>query len=1168
MIRFDNYSNGTRIAEQYAQYGVHFLNDYEPGVAFRASPQITATSLAFPGSTPNVLVNECFLDRIYGSDNVPMVIRFDQPIAGVGMRCGRVRGNAPTATISLFDGGGTLRAQRQLALADNFTTAVEVWDPTQSTRLVVVDYGNWGAPEAIDDLAFQLGTGSSSPDTAPPSVAIAAPPDNSIVAMTPATLQGTVSDNSGAIASFKVNGVSGNLSPRTGTGGKPTYAFTFNQPLNPGSNPITAMAWDGSGNKGSHSILLHYGAPALIALPIFHLTQRGIMYNKNVDVDTPLVAGKFTIVRIQINAMTSSLAPTYITSVKMTLYRRDGMTDQKVDDFWGTTYSPYVSSFNSNSQMAGIHFWIPGWKVETPGDYTMRFQCYLGANPVGPVKNPPGPNQYFTFHETKPVKIFVLPVEAPLLPPSLGQEHLETTMRQLSFFRRVYPIAENGLDYLIASPLLMGDGSAAMDAAYDYIKGTGFEWTFKDAHPSGLWRSQHEKVFEMKVPLGGRITSTTLVNLPRATPFGYFRPGGPPQWEDKRYCFPFDDNHNGTIDDDMGNYVAQFRDSQTGQWRPWSTHSQDYQHGETIRDFVDANGNRNYDTGEVEAPIVRRWRNVVKEVLGGGPARAARDAYNAKATPSSKMYHACLWFPEPFHPDSEEWAMLGGGQGDLNGSTLWIRPSRRLSYMVAGEYLDDGAYTLAHEIGHNLGLVDKYYDGTPKSEYEIAAWAAYVGFTTVQINAAYPLITPMRGGWLPNRLFFTDTEYNALYNKVKVAGSPSPSPSLQAERTAFRISGLIAPDDTVSSVDSALTSATEFTAADPAGLYHLQLGAGTAVLSDLPFSPRYAPPMEYRRDLMKPPRPGTQSPYGQFDLVVPFPGNATWVKIVRGGRQLFYLARSAHAPTVQVIYPNGGQYFGPDASVPVRWNASAPDSGSVVCSILYSPDNGGHWSTVASGLRSRSYYWNTRSSPGGRAARIRVTACDGFNVGTDDSDAVFSVAGKPPLATIIQPTSGSVFLQWQSIPLVGEGLDPDGGPLTFVWRVDGGDRATTRSAMLSPLTPGNHLVQLRVKDSEGLLATAAAAIVVLADSDRDGMADAFEERYGLDPGSAGDALLDGDGDGLSNFEEARHGTDPWNRDTDGDGWSDGDEVRYGSNPLDPRSTPLQFTTAQGWRLYR
>jgi len=63
-------------------------------------------------------------------------------------------------------------------------------------------------------------------------------------------------------------------------------------------------------------------------------------------------------------------------------------------------------------------------------------------------------------------------------------------------------------------------------------------------------------------------------------------------------------------------------------------------------------------------------------------------------------------------------------------------------------------------------------------------------------------------------------------------------------------------------------------------------------------------------------------------------------------------------------------------------------------------------------------------------------------------------------------------------------------------------------------------------------------------------------------------LLDGDGDGLNNFEEARYGTDPHNRDTDGDGWSDGDEVRYGSNPLDPRSTPPQYTTARGWRLYR
>ncbi|HTH49875.1 MAG TPA: lamin tail domain-containing protein, partial [Candidatus Limnocylindria bacterium] len=48
----------------------------------------------------------------------------------------------------------------------------------------------------------------------------------------------------------------------------------------------------------------------------------------------------------------------------------------------------------------------------------------------------------------------------------------------------------------------------------------------------------------------------------------------------------------------------------------------------------------------------------------------------------------------------------------------------------------------------------------------------------------------------------------------------------------------------------------------------------------------------------------------------------------------------------------------------------------------------------------------------------------------------------------------------------------------------------------------------------------------LADSDHDGMGDAWEQLHGLDPLVAQDAALDGDGDGRSNLEEFIAGTDP------------------------------------------
>uniref|UniRef100_A0A7C1JYS3 Calcium-binding protein n=1 Tax=Caldilinea aerophila TaxID=133453 RepID=A0A7C1JYS3_9CHLR len=83
---------------------------------------------------------------------------------------------------------------------------------------------------------------------------------------------------------------------------------------------------------------------------------------------------------------------------------------------------------------------------------------------------------------------------------------------------------------------------------------------------------------------------------------------------------------------------------------------------------------------------------------------------------------------------------------------------------------------------------------------------------------------------------------------------------------------------------------------------------------------------------------------------------------------------------------------------------------------------------------------------------------------------------------------------------------------------------------------------------------AVQAVTYRPDSDNDGLPDAWEIQYGLDPlDPAGDhgAAGDPDNDGLTNLQEWTAGTHPNNPDTDGDGLPDGWEVQYALDPLDP-----------------
>ncbi|MHC4573181.1 MAG: hypothetical protein ACYS76_03480 [Planctomycetota bacterium] len=1164
-IKFDDLPDGERVEDDYAQHGVHFVNDFVQGWYYRASPQIVSTASA--KSPPNVLVNTCKGGEFYGSQYAPLVFWFDQPIAGVGMRLGCVTGcpYVSNGTVSLYDCGGTLRGQGQAVPTSDFTAALEVYDPTETTTMVVVDYGDSSTEEAIDDLAFMDGSGTCT-DSQNPVVNITSHADNLLVATSPIILEGTVSDNSGAISSFKINGDSVKLTPDSNSGFKPEYTFYHQITLDSGSNPISAVAEDPAGNIGSASITLHYGPPETVELTEFHLTQRGIMRKKACDVDGPLVAGKFTLVRIHIDARTATGAPTFVSSVEMNMYRWYGMVPILVGTFMGEQYSPQVSWFDSPSQMAGIYFRIPGDQIEEPGLYSFSFQAFVGLDPVGPVLHPACTGATFKFEKTNPVRLFFCPTEAPMFAQDLGSKYLTQTLTALDFFERSFPIAHGDLHYVDGAPLIVPDGSQKMKDDWDYIKGTGFEWTFKDTDPCGLWRADHKKVeadlwlFGIKVLIGGKITTPpTLVNLPRRTKYGYFRGG---DWPPAKYGIPMDDNRNGTIGDgttgihdDMINYISEFWDSQT---QAWSQNFQDYEHGETFRSFVDLNTNLHCDKGEPVAPTVARWVNASKR-LAFGPALQRMNEYNKSLISGPKRENAVLWFPEPFHPKNKAFGMWDSGRGDHGGRQSWVRipPVYEAGTARNGEKPNGEAHVLAHEIGHNFGLGDTYGAGTSKSEYEIPAWAAY--------NRDKPVFLPrniaigiMRGANYLSELFFSDKHYKHLFDKLKASSSPvSASVTTASGEPAFWVSGTVDPGSQLLSVNTSVTPSDQFTEPDPESPYVLLLGRENTPLLEFPIPVAYTAPIDfflYENE-------GFQAPgeldeelsasLGGFSVVVPFPADTNWAEIIDGNTVLLHIDRSPNAPSVEVVHPNGGQHFGPDDDVLIEWVSEDPDGDDLVHTVLYSPDYGMHWQVLASGLTAQSFLWNTGASSGGDEGLILVKASDGFNVGEDQSDGIISVEGKPPVAAIYEPQAGSEFLQWEHLTLRGGAIDGETQDPAITWRLNGEAVGASTTVRLDPLAPGQYVAQMEVQDGDGLSALVETEFKVLADSDADGMTNRFEQMYGLELSFAGDALWDLDEDGLSSFDEAWRKLNPNDPDTDDDDISDGDELVVGTDPNNP-----------------
>ncbi len=477
-----------------------------------------------------------------------------------------------------------------------------------------------------------------------------------------------------------------------------------------------------------------------------------------------------------------------------------------------------------------------------------------------------------------------------------------------------------------------------------------------------------------------------------------------------------------------------------------------------------------------------------------------------------------------------------------------------------------------HEVGHNHGLVDNNSPNSDGGGHTVnilfppgASGADVRAFNLPGRWALLGRPLSIMAGMQDGFDFFEDAEYHDIISPPAVRlAACSASSTFHARLRMLSVSKfftliLTVDDVTASIIHSYASDARKIpTENDPDSPYSLVfLDPLGVALEQHPFRVNFVSAAS--NGIVS-----TGSRSEVITLVKSLPNDAAVIQIRKDDNVIEQIEPSISVPEVEIVYPEGGETIGANENVTVRWNASDADSDQLRFNVSYSPD-GIRWSPVAAVVEGNSATWYSQYSGGSNTGRIRVTASDGFNTSQAESSP-FIVVPKSPLLTIMRPLNGQTFIQSDSIVLEAIAYDMESGVLdgpTMIWSSNNdGVLGTGRKVVLQPdtLSIGTHVVTVQATDNDSIIAgsnnsvvTRDVTITVLADSDRDGLSDDFENSYdSQDPDDPYDAGRDEDGDGLTSMQESFFGTDPENPDSDGDGVPDGQEVEEG---IGPNSSP-------------
>lgn len=404
----------------------------------------------------------------------------------------------------------------------------------------------------------------------------------------------------------------------------------------------------------------------------------------------------------------------------------------------------------------------------------------------------------------------------------------------------------------------------------------------------------------------------------------------------------------------------------------------------------------------------------------------------------------------------------------------------RMGEGVSAGLLGINQSTLAHEVGHNLMLdhapcgVDQQY--TDLNWPDSTNPQAFIGEVGIRPDWTVPLIyKPYVAhdimSYCDNR-WLSPYHYSKVFAALGSAGTPAaPAPAPKAESGYLVAAGRFASATEVELRPLFVRSLPSGSSDDVGtGPYSLTVeDAGGASLSVRRFDPfaGCGPP---------------EHACGPFSEVLPYPAGAARVVLRHEQETLRTVAVSAHAPTVHVVSPNGGESWNGTGPFQVEWTASDADGDPLVANVLYSRDGGTTWQIVAASRSGSPAQVDGSSLPGGDTSLVRVEVTDGVNTGSDTSDAVFHVQPKPPVVWLLSPAGDAPSATGDQVVLQGLATDPEDGPLDgdqLSWSSDrAGDLGTGSGVVTEALSCGDHAITLRATDSAHQTATASTSMTV------------------------------------------------------------------------------------------